>query len=307
LVAYRGPIVDAHHHVWEPALGKQPWLLPDAHIPFRYGDYESIKREFLPPDLLRAAEGLNLVGSVSMETEWNLDDPIGEMQYTEAVAAKYGLPTASVAHAVLREPAIEPILERLSNFNSVRAVRNKPGGARSRDEAWSNPSLLGDPEWQRGYSLLERYGLDFELQVPWWHFGEASELATKFPATKITINHTGLPSDRSAAGLAGWKSALARMARHDNVVLKISGIGVQGVPWTTEGNREVVLSAADIFGLDRIMFASNFPVDSIVATYREIFDGFAEIAGDWSPAEQLAAFAGNAVREYRLPPALLVD
>ena len=80
--AYEGPIIDAHHHFWEPELSRQPWLLPDANIPFRYGDYNAIKCSYLPPDLLRDAAGFNIVGSVTMETEWDLDDPVGEMVYT---------------------------------------------------------------------------------------------------------------------------------------------------------------------------------------------------------------------------------
>ncbi len=305
MTRYTGPIVDAHHHFWEPELGRQPWLLPDARIPFRYGDYDSIKRAYLPPDLLRDASGLNLIGTVTMETEWDLDDPIGEMEYTEQLAARYGLPTASVAHAVLRDPEIEPTLERLAAFALVRGVRNKPGQAAAPAEASAQPTLLTDPQWLRGYALLQRYGLDFELQVAWWHFHEASALAAMYPETQITINHTGLPADRSAEGIAGWTAALRVMAQHENVAIKISGIGIPGVPWTVENNRHIVETTAEIFGMDRIMFASNFPVDSLVGTYQEIYGGFLDITSGWSPTEQRAAFIDNAARIYRLDPDVL--
>ncbi len=303
--AYTGPIVDAHHHFWQPELGRQPWLLPDARIPFRYGDYESIKRSYLPPDLLRDAAGLDIVGTVTMETEWDQDDPVGEMDYTEAVAAEYGLPSAAVAHAVLRDPAVEGVLEQLAQRPLVRAVRNKPGDAPSAAAAADRPSLLTDARWQAGYALLHRYGLDFELQVAWWHFAEAAELIARHPETHVTINHTGLPSDRSPEGIAGWTAALRLLARFDNVAIKISGIGLRGVPWTVEDNRPIVETTAEIFGADRIMFASNFPVDGLTGSYRDIYGGFVEIASDWSRDEQRAAFAGNAVRYYRLPADLL--
>lgn len=302
---YEGPIVDAHHHFWEPELGRQPWLRPDAHIPFRYGDYESIKRSYLPPDLLRDAEGFRIVGTVTMETEWELDDPVGEMHYTEALAEEYGLPTAAVAHAVLRDPGVEAVIEELAAIDLVRAVRNKPGQAPDAASAASQPTLLSDPQWRRGFAALHRHGLDFELQTAWWHFDEASDLAGAHPETQITINHSGLPSDRSTEGIAGWTAALKTMAAHDNVAIKISGIGLAGVPWTAQNNRVIVETIAEVFGPKRIMFASNFPVDSLAGSYQEIFGGFVEIAEGWSPSEQRDAFIGNAVRYYRLPEALL--
>lgn len=304
-VSYDGPIVDAHHHFWEPQLGHQPWLRPGARIPFRYGDYEAIKRPYLPPDLLADASGFDIVGTVTMETEWDLDDPIGEIAYTEKIAERYGLPTASIAHAVLRDPGVEAVLEQLADRPIVRGVRNKPGQAASAAEGGSYRSLMVDPAWRKGFALLERYGLDFELQTAWWQFGEASALAADFPDTQIVINHAGLPSDRSPEGIAGWTKALAQMAAHDRVAIKISGIGLPGVPWTVENNRRIVETVAEVFGSDRIMFASNFPVDSLAGTYAEIYGGFVEITRAWSADEQRRAFLENAVRYYRLPDELL--
>lgn len=305
MTGYSGPIVDAHHHFWEPELGKQPWLRPDVTIPFRYGPYDAIKRSYLPPDLLEDAADFSIVGTVTMETEWELDDPVGEIIYTERIAEEYGLPNASVAHAVLRDPGIESTIEELAGHEIVRGIRNKPGQAPGPTEAAANPSLLMDPQWRKGYALLDRYGLDFELQVAWWHFPEAVDLIESFPETQLIINHAGLPSDRSPEGIAGWTESLRRIARYDNVAIKISGIGLQGVPWTVENNRVIVETIAETFGPERIMFASNFPVDSLAGSYRDIFGGFVEISKDWSPAEQSAAFIGNAVRYYRLPAELL--
>ncbi|WIB63096.1 amidohydrolase family protein [Curtobacterium sp. MCBD17_040] len=307
MARYSGPVIDAHHHVWEPSLGRQPWLLPDAHIPFRYGDYEQIKRDYLPPDLRRDAGPLELVGSVSMETEWDDDDPIGEMEYTQAVSERFGLPTASVAHALLDDPQVGTVIERLAAMPRVRGVRHKPGGAPSPRGAASRPTLLEDRQWQAGFALLHRAGLSFDLQVAWWHFPEAARLAAEHEDTTIVIDHTGLPADRSPDGLAGWADALRLIARHDNVVLKISGLGLAGRPWTVADNRGIVTTAAEVFGPSRIMFASNFPVDGIVATYQEIYQGFLEITTDWSASEQRAAFAGNAARVYRLPSEVLGD
>lgn len=301
---YDGPIIDAHHHYWEPALGKQPWLRPDANIPFRYGDYSSIKKPYLPPDLLRDAEGFKIVGTVTMETEWELDDPVGEILYTQRIADKFGLPNAAVAHAVLADPAVEATIEQLAALPLVRSIRNKPGQARTPNLATSQPSLLSDPQWQKGYGLVEKHGLTFDLQVAWWHLPEAAALAHRFPQQLMIINHAALPSDRSATMMQGWADNVRLMASLPNTVMKVSGIGLPGVPWTAENNRIVVDTIVDAFGANRIMFASNFPVDSVCGTYREIFGGFVQLSSDWSDSEQFDAFCGTAIRTYRLDPAL---
>lgn len=305
MTRYQGPIVDAHHHFWEPELGRQPWLLPEARIPFRYGDYEAIKRSYLPPDLLKDAAGFNIVGTVTMETEWDLDDPIGEMEYTQHIQDTYGLPSAAAAHVVLDDPGVGRVLEQLASMPIVRSVRHKPGQAPRPRDAHANPSKLMDPGWRRGYALLVKSGLHFELQVAWWHMHEAVDLARAFPDEVIIINHCGLPSDRTPPGLGGWRAAMSEVAACPNAVVKISGIGLQGVPWLVENNRPIVDTLASLFGRDRIMFASNFPVDSLCGTYEEIFGGFVEISKDWSPSEQEAGFIGNAVRIYSLDEELL--
>lgn len=305
MTEYRGPIVDAHHHFWEPELGRQPWLAPEASIPFRYGDYSAIKRSYLPPDLLRDASGFDLVGSVTMETEWDLDDPIGEMRYTQGIADRYGLPSAAVAHAVLRDPHAAETLEQLAAMPLVRSVRNKPGQAASPAEAASRPSLLMDPQWRAGYARLAATRLHFDLQVAWWHLREAEDLAGSFPDQLVIINHCALPSDRSEEMLRGWEASVRSVARLPNVVMKVSGIGQPHAAWTVESNRRIVEAIAEAFGPDRMMFASNFPVDSLCASYQEIFGGFRTMTSGWSPAEQRAAFGGTAVRVYSLEPTLM--
>ena len=159
---------------------------------------------------------------------------------------------------------------------------------------------MGDPAWRRGYALLERYGLSFDLQTPWWHLAEAAALARDFPNTQIILNHTGLPADRTPEGLAGWRSAMQTLAARPNVAVKISGLGQPGQPWTVAANGPIVRDTIAIFGVDRCMFASNFPVDGLCADFDTIFSGFKTIVADLSQAEQTSLFCANALRFYRL-------
>jgi predicted TIM-barrel fold metal-dependent hydrolase len=100
--------------------------------------------------------------------------------------------------------------------------------------------------------------------------------------------------------LRGWKEALRALAACPNAAIKISGICVPGERWTPELNREVVLTAIEAFGVQRAMFASNFPVDRLCASFDEIYAGFRAIAAGFTPGEQGALFHDNAVRIYAM-------
>jgi predicted TIM-barrel fold metal-dependent hydrolase len=159
---------------------------------------------------------------------------------------------------------------------------------------------MTDAGWRAGFALLAGNGLRFDLQTPWWHLHEAAQLAHDFAGTQIILNHCGLPSDRSAAGLDGWRRAMALLAGCTNAAVKISGLGQPGIPWTVEANRAIVLTAIELFGAERCMFASNFPVDSLCAGFDTIFSGFREIVRDFSSTEQQALFRDNARRIYAM-------
>jgi predicted TIM-barrel fold metal-dependent hydrolase len=142
--------------------------------------------------------------------------------------------------------------------------------------------------------------LRFDLQAPSTALADAAALCRAFPGTQLVLNHAGLPADRSAEGIAGWKRALRGLAECPNTAIKISGLGVPGRRWTPELNREIVLSAIEIFGVQRAMFASNFPVDGLCASFEEVFSGFREIARQFSALEQRALFHDNAIRIYAM-------
>lgn len=295
------PIVDAHHHVWDLSLRRHPWLCDEPPIAFRYGDYAAIRQSYAVADYRRDAAPYVLAGSVYVETEWDPADPIGETRWVHAVAAAEGLPSGVVAQAWLdREDAAE-VLAAQAAFELVRGVRHKPAAAPSPDRARRGaPGSMDDPRWREGYALLARHGLRFDLQTPWWHFDAAQALARDFPATTIIVNHTGLPSDRSAEGLAAWRRALGALAAEPNVRLKISGLGVRGAAWTVAANGPVVRDAIAAFGVGRCMFGTNHPVDRLVAPMRAILDGFAAIAADFDDADRRRLFHDNAVETYGL-------
>jgi len=295
------PIADAHLHIWDLALEAHPWLVTPPWLPFRYGDYAAIRRSYLPADYRRDTRRFNVVKTVYVETEWDGADPIGETRWVHDMAARHGMPDAMVAQAWLDRADVAEVLARQAAFPLVRGVRHKPkAAARPEDARRGAPGSMDCPRWRDGYALLGRHGLHFELQTPWWHLDAAAELARDFPATTIVLNHAGLPADRSAEGLAGWRRALDMLAAQANAVIKISGIGVPGRGWTPELQDPVVRDAIAMFGTPRSMFRSNFSVDSLVATFDEIYGGFLAITRDMGEDVHRRLFHDNAVRIYRM-------
>ena len=297
------PVVDAHQHFWDLGRNYLPWLCDEEVVPFRYGDYSALRRNYLPRDYLRDAAGHDVVKTVYVETEWDPRDFVGETRWLQEIIADTGLPHAIVAGARLDAPDVEAVLAGHTAFPQVRGIRHKPRAARCPADVRAGArGSMGDPAWRRGYALLERYGLSFDLQTPWWHLAEAAALARDFPNTQIILNHTGLPADRTPEGLAGWRSAMQTLAARPNVAVKISGLGQPGQPWTVAANGPIVRDTIAIFGVERCMFASNFPVDGLCADFDTIFSGFKTIVADLSQAEQTSLFCANALKFYRLDP-----
>ena len=220
----------------------------------------------------------------------------------DGIAHVEGLPSVMVAQAWLDRADAEDVLASHGRSSIVRGIRHKPKAVPRPDLVVKGaPGSMGDPAWRRGYAMLTPNGLSFDLQTPWWHLAEARQLADDFPDTLIILNHTGLPADRSPEGLDGWRAAMRLLAGAPNVAVKISGIGQAGKPWSVEANRAIVLDTIDMFGPDRCMFASNFPVDSLVGSFATIFGGFDQVTAGFSAAERDALFRGNAMRIYRIP------
>jgi predicted TIM-barrel fold metal-dependent hydrolase len=295
------PIVDVHQHFWRLSENYYPWLCDEKPVPFRYGDYSSIKRDYMPADYRRDVGENRVVKTVHEEAWWNPADPVGETRWVTKVAKEYGLPTALVGNGPLDRHDIEAVLAGHAESKLARGIRNFPKAAPSAADAKRGAAgSMDDPQWRRGYALLAKHGFSADIQVPWWHMDALSALAADFPGTQIVIVHTGLPNDRSAEGLAGWRRALEKAAAHANVAIKLSGLGEPNRPWTLAANGPIIRDAIKIFGAERGMFASNYPVDSLVGAFTTIYDGFRAAVADLPLAEQQMLFHDNAARIYRL-------
>lgn len=302
------PFIDCHHHIWDPSINPHPWLRKEPQIPFRYGDYSSIRGPYLPADYDRDAGQHSVTAHVTMEGEWDESDPVGETRWLAGVFAEAPGYAGHVARASLHRPDVESVLEGHAGHPFVKGIRHKPAAAASPDNVEpGTPAGMSDPNWQRGYALLASHGFHFELQAPWWHVGELLALIDRFPETPVVINHAFLPANRSPEGLVGWTSALRQAASAPNATLKISGMGVPGRPWSLEDNGPIINTCIETFGPDRCLIASNFPVDRLTGSFDAIIGGYRRATASLSRADRLKLFHDNAIRVYRLGIPLLAS
>lgn len=307
------PIVDAHHHLWDLERLHYPFLA-EPEPDFFLGDYAAIRRTYLPADYRRDAAGHRVVATVHVEAECDRGLQAEETAWLETQHAESGMPNAIVGHAWLHADNLEAILDRHAASALFRGIRSKPVTMPERhllaDYRPGAPGTLADPAWRRGLAVLQERGLSWDLRVPTWHLEEAAETVRLFPGLAVVLNHAGFPWDRSPEGLALWRQGVQALAELPNVMVKLSCLCLRDPgegAWTVESNGPIVEELIDLFGPRRCMFASNFPVDSLRASFDTIFSGFKEIVAGRPRAEQVDLFAGNAARFYRLdlPPGTL--
>jgi predicted TIM-barrel fold metal-dependent hydrolase len=298
-------ILDAHHHFWDRSSGSYPWLGSEIDRHFFLGDYTPLTQaNFLPEDYRNATRGYAVAGTVHIEAERDREEQVDETRWLTRLHAQTGLPSAIVGHVWFHRPECEDRLLAHLESPLLRGIRSKPVTARTPYEMRpGQPGSMQDERWLRGFSLLRKYDLSWDLRVPCWHLREAAAVARAFPDTRIVLNHTGFPWDRSPQGLAAWRSGMEDIAACANVWLKVSELGLPHSPWTVEGNSGVVREAIRIFGIERCMFGSNWPVCTLRASFDTIVNGLMRILEDLPSEELDAFFYRNALRFYRIDTA----
>jgi predicted TIM-barrel fold metal-dependent hydrolase len=282
-------------------MGQHPWLCGGEEKEFFMGDYAPLKRNYLPEDYRPDAAGHNVLTTVHCEAEWDRADQVGETRWISAIHRENGFPGAIVAHAWFDTDNAEEVIAAQATFPLVRGIRSKPVTAPSPDRIEPGaPGTMQDERWLRGFELLQKYKLSWDLRVPFWHLEEAAAVARAFPNTPIVLNHTGFPWDRSEEGLRAWRRAMEILAREPNVHLKVSEFGLKDRAWEYPSNLRVVLDALAIFGIERAMFASNFPVAGLRIGYGALVAAMSQMLADRSPEERDRFFWKNAMTFYRL-------
>jgi predicted TIM-barrel fold metal-dependent hydrolase len=300
---YRGPIIDAHIHLWDLGMDRHPWLRPTGGTIQALGDLAPIRRNYLVDDYRRDAVNQNVVASVHIEAAWDrADDPLAEVEWLETLDKSSGVAIRYIGFADLTAPNAAAMLDRLSEVKrcvGVRQMLSWHPTEQARSFA-SRPGIADEADFRRGVALLARHDQLLEFMLYPYQAEELARLAVGFPNQTFIVNHCGSPIDRDHDGMLRWKEGLKRLGSAPNILIKISALTAYDPSPTPESLRDVALHCIECFGVDRSIFGSDFPVGRLWTSYDAIFDGFKAIVRDFSEAEQSALFHDNARRIYRM-------
>ena len=297
------PKIDAHHHLWDIDSDRYPWLVSAKPVQRIYGDSAQLRFNYRLANYLEDSKDQNIVKSVHVQTGWRPEDPVGETRHLQAIADtnEGGFPHAIVAAAALDHDDVEQVLEGHCQYENMRGVRLSLNWHDNPVYRWADrPDYLTDERFRKGFGLLSRYGLSFDCQIYPRQFEDAATLADTDTDTPFVILHCGMPVDRDAEGLELWRKGLERLAERPQVSIKFCGLSMLVHRWTIQTMHDYLKRIVDIFGTDRVMIASNFPVDRIKGSFNDYFDAFGKAAAGYTPDERKRLFHDNAARIYRL-------
>lgn len=308
-------IVDPHHHLWDDLTNPLA-----THYP-------------LPRLLEDLRGGHHVVATVYAEctSHWRAHGPselrpVGETEWIVGEPTPTGIMAGIIGYADLRlGAAVRPVLEAHraaggSRFSGVRHSTSWDPHADVPNTAREVPRhALSSPPFVRGLELLGEFGMTFDAWMYFHQLPDLVELARAVPGTTIVLDHLGGPLgigpyalDRTGM-LASWRENLRAVAELDNVVLKVGGLGfpyflTDEVAASLRGSSDSIAAywrpevefAIDLFGPDRCMLETDFPVDSRVADYVTLWNALKKATSRYTFSERQELFSGTAVRTYGL-------
>ncbi len=314
------PIIDPHHHLWERPGNR--YLLPDLLADLACG-HRVVATVFVECGARYRAggpEALRPVGETEFVEREAAPTRAGEIapgtRVAEGIVACADLTLGAAVDAVL-EAHREASPERLRGIRHSAAWDASPGIQGYRNPP---PGTYLDPRFREGFARLAAHGLTFDAWQYHPQLAELADLARAFPETTIICNHAGAPLCLGPYGaireraVAHWHDAVAMLARCENVVIKLGGMGQPNpalglderpVPPTSEELAQAIAPylrhVIDTFGPERCMFESNFPVDKRSYGYGVMWNAFKRVSAGYGAAERAQMFYGTAARIYRLP------
>ena len=297
-------IVDAHHHLWDlnNTDTKYSWLMVTEGEAF-FGDYAAIRKSYLLEDYIEDAKNQNIIKSVHVQAEHDDDRPVNETAWLQNLADTHSskLPSAIVAFADFSKNNVSEILDAHQEYKNTRGIRQIL--SYNEDEpkySHATEDFMKNSTWVENFKYIRNRNLSFDIQIYKHQMEDAVNLANKYNDVLFILNHTGEPCYQSKEYIESGEQNMTKLAKCKNVVAKISGLGMFDPNWTIDSTRIFVEKTIEIFGIERCMFASNFPVDKIFNSFDTYWNSFKEITKNYSENDKQLLFSSNAEKYYRI-------
>jgi L-fuconolactonase len=277
-------IVDAHHHFWDPATADYPWLTDELAV---------IRRAFGPDDLAPLLRSTGVEASVLVQTRSSLEETVDFL----AIASRTPWIRGVVGWVDLTDPAIDEALARLQEG----AGGEQLVGIRHQAHDEPDPDWLVRDDVVRGIEAVGRAGLVYDLLVRPRELPAALALARRLPDVRFVADHIAKPPIASAA-LEPWASGMAAFRELEHVACKLSGMVTEAdwSTWTPADLQPYVDHVLDVFGPERLLFGSDWPVCLLAATYEQVVAAARYALARLTDEERAAVLGATAARIYGL-------
>lgn len=291
-------IIDAHHHIWRQA--DLPWLMGPMQ-PRIFGPHEPIRRDYAIEEYLEDIRGTGVTRSIHVQANWAPERAFDEAAWVQEIAETHGWPHAIVAYADFTASDVRPQLDRLVRLPLVRGIRQQLHWHENPMYRFAErPDLAADPAVQQNIARLADYGWSFELQVFASQMAAAAALASACPDVTFVLQHAGMPENLLEEGRAAWRDGMRLLAACPNVVSKLSGLGTFIHRNDPAHIARVVDETLALVGPERCLFGSNFPIEKLWTSYKELIAAFNMAVGRHGPATEAAVFQDTAARVYKI-------
>lgn len=239
--------------------------------------------------------------SVYVQANWPVERFEDEVAWVQKQAYEGGMVSGIVGYADFTVDDVRPQLDRLSRYPLMRGVRQQLHWHDNPLYRFATvPDLACNETLQKNIARLADYRWSFDLQVFAQQMSGAIELALAAPDVTFILQHAGMMEDDSRKGREFWQQSMRLLAQAPNVVSKLSAFGTfihrndpAHIQWMIE-------QTVKVFGAERCLFGSNFPIEKIWTDYTSLVKAFIDGSRSLTPDEQASIFHGTARRVYRL-------
>lgn len=276
--------IDSHQHFWRYDATDYPWIGP-KHL--------AIKRDFFPADLEPLLQNAGIDGCIAVQARQTLE----ETNWLLELAAKNTFIKGVVGWLPLSDPQINQTLERYANQPNLVGIRHI-----IHDEPDDQFILRAD--FNEGISQLTSRDLVYDILIFEKHLPQTIEFVDRHPNLNFVVDHIAKPKIRREIFDKEWQTNLTELARRANVSCKLSGMvtEVDGPVWDRQLLAPYFETALEVFGSDRLLFGSDWPVCLLKTDYPTWIDTVATALNALSKDEQAAIWGKNAQRIYKLAP-----
>ncbi len=275
--------IDSHHHLWHYTPQEYGWI---------DGSMQSLRRDFLLPDLSEEVVGAGVQATVAVQARQTVE----ETAWLLELAGQGNFICGVVGWAPIASPDFTAILDHFCQSPLLRGLRHVVQGEPA--------GFLDAQDFNRGISAMQDTGLVYDILIFSGQIAEATRFVDRHPEQVFVLDHIGKPKIGSD-GFASWNTTVRELARRENVVCKLSGMVTEAdrTHWSPALLRPYFDAVLDAFGPGRLMAGSDWPVLTVACGYTQWW----QILSDWlaplSSAEREQIEGGVASRVYGLSPA----